>query len=47
MLAWKDDPGAAAIELLAFWDGLEFSSVRDANVDFVAIWDRFCERFFV
>ena len=47
MLAWKDDPEAAAIELLAFWDGLEFSWVRDANVDFVAIWDRFCERFFV
>ena len=47
MLAWKDDPEGAAIELLAFWDGLEFSWVRDDSVDFRAIWNRFADRFFV
>ena len=46
LLAWKDDPETAAVELLAFWDGLEFSWVRDENVDFMAIWNRFGDRFF-
>ncbi len=45
-LAWKDDPETAAVELLAFWDGLEFSWVRDEDVDFMAIWNRFGDRFF-
>ncbi|AKC78786.1 hypothetical protein XB05_08650 [Xanthomonas arboricola] len=46
LLAWKDDPGAAALELLAFWQGLETVWLRDPTIDFRAVWSRFGELFF-
>jgi hypothetical protein len=46
-LAWKDDPGLAAAEFLAFWDGLELSWRHDAELDPLAMWESYCDRFFV
>jgi AcrR family transcriptional regulator len=46
-LEWKDDPALAAAEFLAFWDGLELSWRHDPELDPLAIWERFCDRFFV
>ena len=47
MLAWKKHPRWSARELMAFWTGLERQWVMDPDVDFLAIWDNFAERFFV
>jgi AcrR family transcriptional regulator len=46
-LAWKPDPVASAIELLAFWEGIELAWLRDPDLDQLAVWESFCDRFFV
>ncbi|MBB2943387.1 AcrR family transcriptional regulator [Actinoplanes lutulentus] len=45
-LAWKADPGVAAVELLAFWQGLEIEWLRNPDLDPLAVWAAFCHRFF-
>jgi AcrR family transcriptional regulator len=46
-LQWKPDPGLAAAEFLAFWDGLELSWRHDAELDPLALWESYCDRFFI
>lgn len=46
-LAWKPDPPSAAVELLAFWQGLQIEWLRDPAIDVPPIWANFCDRFFV
>ncbi|WP_045746893.1 TetR/AcrR family transcriptional regulator [Actinoplanes rectilineatus] len=46
VFGWKPDPAAAAVELLAFWQGLEIEWLRDPGLDFLAAWTAFCDRFF-
>ena len=46
LLAWKADPALAAVELLAFWQGLELEFLRDAELDMLRVWNQFCDRFF-
>jgi AcrR family transcriptional regulator len=46
-LEWKDNPALAAAEFLAFWDGLELSWRQDPELDPIAMWDSYCDRFFV
>lgn len=46
LLCWKPDPPSAAVQLLAFWDGLERQWLRDTNLDVLSIWSDFCDRFF-
>jgi hypothetical protein len=36
----------AAIELLAFLDGLQLNWLRDPAIDFLAQWEGFADRFF-
>lgn len=45
-LIWKSDPTAAAVELLAFWQGLEMEWLRSPDLDLIAVWNSFCDRFF-
>jgi AcrR family transcriptional regulator len=47
LLAWKPDPGLAAVQFVAFWDGLERQWLRDPQVDLLAVWSDFCDRFFI
>lgn len=46
-LAWKPDPELAAAELLAFWEGLENLAAHNPAIDIKAVWEQFCDRFFV
>ncbi|SFR91582.1 transcriptional regulator, TetR family [Microbacterium sp. cf046] len=46
-LEWKENPALAAAEFLAFWDGLELSWRQDPELDPIAMWDSYCDRFFV
>jgi AcrR family transcriptional regulator len=46
-LQWKQHPDLAAAELLAFWDGLELNWRQDPGLDPLAVWESFCDRFFV
>ena len=46
LLAWKPDPAAAAIELLAFWHGLELEWLTDPEADILSAWHSFAHRFF-
>lgn len=46
LLGWKSDPRIAAIEFAAFWDGLERLWLQDASIEFVSVWNSFCDRFF-
>lgn len=45
-LAWKPNPASAAIELMAFWQGLQIEWLRDPKVQIEEIWSTFCEHFF-
>jgi AcrR family transcriptional regulator len=47
VLDWKDDPALAAAEFLAFWDGLELTWRHDPELDPLAMWESYCDRFFV
>ncbi len=46
ILAWKADPNAAALELLAFWQGLEVLWLTDPQIDVLPVWRIFADRFF-
>jgi AcrR family transcriptional regulator len=46
LMGWKADPHIAAIEFAAFWGGLERLWLQDADLDFVSVWNSFCDRFF-
>ncbi len=46
LLAWHPHPDGAAVELLAFLDGLQLNWFRDPGIDFVARWEAFASRFF-
>ncbi|QFG22227.1 TetR/AcrR family transcriptional regulator [Actinomadura sp. WMMB 499] len=46
LLAWHPRPDLAAVELLAFLDGLQSYWLRDPDIDFLAQWDLFADRFF-
>ena len=45
-LPWKPDPTLAAVELLAFWQGIESAWCHDPSLDIRAVWETFCDRFF-
>lgn len=45
-LPWKPSPEHAAIELHAFWDGLELAWRGDPDIDLRDVWESFCDRFF-
>lgn len=47
LLSWKPAPELAAAELLAFWSGLERAMQHDPDLDARAVWNNFCDRFFV
>jgi AcrR family transcriptional regulator len=42
--AWHPRPELAAVELLAFLDGLQLNWLRDPDIDFTAQWNAFAER---
>ncbi|MBB4860277.1 AcrR family transcriptional regulator [Novosphingobium chloroacetimidivorans] len=46
-LCWKPCPQTAAVELDAFWNGLQRLWLRDEALDFRRVWEEFCDRFFV
>ncbi|GGO22942.1 TetR family transcriptional regulator [Microbispora rosea subsp. aerata] len=46
LLAWHPRPGQAAVDLLAFLDGLQLNWLRDPDIDFLAQWETFADRFF-
>ncbi|MGW3944041.1 TetR/AcrR family transcriptional regulator [Streptomyces phaeochromogenes] len=46
LLAWHPRPGLAAVELLSFLDGLQLHWLRDSEIDFLAQWELFADRFF-
>lgn len=46
MLAWKRDPQAAALQLSAFWQGIELEWLRDPHLDIRWVWNAFCDDFF-
>lgn len=46
VLPWHPRADIAAVELLAFLDGLQLNWLRDPTIDFLAQWDAFTERFF-
>lgn len=46
LLAWKADPRAAAVEVLAVVQGLELEWLRTPELDVLATWNAFCDRFF-
>ena len=46
LLPWHPRPDMAAIELLAFLDGLQLNWLRDPGIDFLAQWEVFADRFF-
>jgi AcrR family transcriptional regulator len=47
MLTWKPAPLVAAIELHAFWDGLDLAWRGNPDIDLREVWESFCDRFFV
>ena len=44
--AWHPEPDRAAVELLAFLDGLQLNWLRDPGIDFAAHWNAFADRFY-
>lgn len=46
-LSWKPEPALAAVELFAVWRGLEATWCLDPEADIRAVWQTFCDRFFV
>jgi len=41
LFGWHPEPGLAAVELLAFLDGLQLNWLRDPTIDFVAQWEAY------
>ena len=46
LLRWRADPDASAVELIAFWQGLETEILRIKDLDYMAVWNSFCDQFF-
>jgi AcrR family transcriptional regulator len=46
LLLWHPNPAAAAVELLAFLDGLQLNWLRDRTIDVPTQWNLFADRFF-
>jgi AcrR family transcriptional regulator len=46
LLPWHPRPAMAAVELLAFLDGLQLNWLRDPEIDFLTQWETFADRFF-
>ena len=46
LLLWHPSPATAAVELLAFLDGLQLNWLRDPTIDVRAQWELFADRFF-
>ena len=46
VLAWHPDPAKAAVELLAFLDGVQLNWLRDPTIDVHGQWELFADRFF-
>jgi AcrR family transcriptional regulator len=46
ILVWKSQPQLAALQLGAFWDGLERQWLRDPRIDVLSAWSEFCDHFF-
>jgi AcrR family transcriptional regulator len=44
--AWHPRPRLAAVELLAFLDGLQVNWLRDHEIDFIAQWEAFADRLY-
>lgn len=47
LVGWHPDPDAGAIELVSYLDGLQLSWLRQQDIDFLAQWNRFADRFFL
>lgn len=47
LFCWAPVPASAAVQFLAFWDGLERQWLRDPSLDVLSVWSEFCDRFFV
>ena len=45
LFAWHPEPDRAAVELLAFLDGLQLNWLRDPTIDFTAQWETYAARF--
>jgi len=45
LFGWHPEPDRAAVELLAFLDGLQLNWLRDPSIDFVAQWESYAARF--
>ncbi len=46
LFAWHPEPDRAAVELLAFLDGLQLNWFRDPSIDFTAQWEAFAAHFY-
>jgi len=46
LFAWHPAPETAAVELLAFLDGLQLNWFRDPDIDFTAQWEAFAAHFY-
>ena len=44
LFGWHPRPALAAVELLAFLDGLQLNWFRDPDIDFTAQWEAFADR---
>lgn len=44
VFGWHPRPEMAAVELLAFLDGLQLNWFRDPDIDFVGQWEAFADR---
>jgi AcrR family transcriptional regulator len=44
LFAWHPRPALAAVQLLAFLDGLQLNWFRDPGIDFTAQWEAFADR---
>lgn len=47
LFCWAPAPASAAVQFLAFWDGLERQWLRDPSLDVLSVWSEFCDRVFV
>ncbi|WP_045563675.1 TetR/AcrR family transcriptional regulator [Streptomyces sp. FxanaA7] len=46
LLHWHPNPDLAAVQLLAFLDGLQLNWLRAPDIDFLAHWESFADPFF-
>jgi AcrR family transcriptional regulator len=46
MFAFKAEPRVAAVQFFAFWRGIETVWSSAADLDFLEVWDSYCDLFF-